>query len=187
MSASRTYTGLRKNRLSLKWKTAPVIPMVDATVVHGERLSVDPDTSTASPTNVVSLLENGTACVIVFPYTPEFTEAEWEKIDAAHRIRVFLYACSDAPLPSGQTGSGGKLEDYYPVASVRSAIDRSTYICSEILPARQRSRQDLIKALMNLAAKACSDDHRCALLCVTDRSFVGDDCALYRPSPATLC
>jgi hypothetical protein len=138
-------------------------------------------TTLKQPSNVVSFLENGTACVIFYPYTPELTESEWEKIDAARRIRFFLYACSDAPVPPGQSGGGGKFEDYYPVASLRSAIDRSTYMCSEILPVRQRSRQGLVKALMDLAAKACSDDHRCALLGVTDRPSLVDDRALYRP------
>lgn len=138
------------------------------------------------PENLIAV-RNGTACVIVFPYTPELTEAEWEKIDAAHRIRFFLYAVSDAPVPPGQSGGGGKFEDYYPVASVRSAIDRSTYVCTEKLPVQKRSRQGLVKALMDLAAKACSDDHRCAVLGVTDRPSLVDDRALYRPSPATLC
>jgi hypothetical protein len=47
-SPSATYTGRRKNRFSLKWKTAaPVIPMADATGVHGERLPVDLDAPVA--------------------------------------------------------------------------------------------------------------------------------------------
>ncbi|MGY4428457.1 hypothetical protein ACVWWO_000934 [Bradyrhizobium sp. F1.13.1] len=135
------------------------------------------------PTNVVSFFENGTACVIFFPYAAELTEAEWKRIDAAPRIRFFLYACSDAQVPPGQSGRYGEFEDYYPVASVRSAVNRSTYMCSEILPARQRSRAGLVKALMNLAAKACSDDHSCAVLAVTDRQSLVDDYAVYRPHP----
>lgn len=134
------------------------------------------------PANVVSFLENGTACVIFFPFALELSESEWEKIDAARRIRFFAYACSDAQVPPGLTGGGGKFEDYYPVASVRSAVNRSTYMCSELLPIRQRSHQGLVKALMNLAARACSDDHRCALLAVTDRRSLVDDYAVYRPS-----
>jgi hypothetical protein len=133
------------------------------------------------PTNVVSFLENGTACVIFFPYAPELTE--WRRIDAARRIRFFVYACSDAQVPPAQTRRRGKFDDYYPVASVRSAVNRSTYMCSELLPVRQRSNQGLVKALMNLAAKACGDDHRCALLGVTDRPSLVDDYALCRPHP----
>jgi hypothetical protein len=133
------------------------------------------------PQNLIASCSNGTACVIFFPYAPELTEAEWEKIDAASRIRFFLYACPDAPVPPGQSGGDGRFEDYYSVASVRSAIDRSTYICTEILPVQKRSRQGLVKALMDLAAKACSDDHRCAVLVVTDRNFSGDNSALTRP------
>lgn len=139
------------------------------------------------PTNVVSFLENGTACVIFFPYAPELTESEWERIDAARRIRFFAYACSDAQVPPGLTGRRGKFEDYYPIASMRSAVNRSTYMCSGLLPVRRRSRQGLVKALMNLAAKACSDDHRCALLGVTDRPSFVDDYAVYRPSSAVSC
>ena len=141
------------------------------------------------PENLIAVSRNGTACVILFPYTPELTEAEWERIDAARRIRFFLYAVSDAPVPSVPPVRCrvGKFEDYYPVASVRSAIDRSTYMCAEILPVRQRSRQGLVKALMDLAAKVCSDDHRCAILGVTDRPSLVDDRALCRASPATLC
>jgi hypothetical protein len=135
------------------------------------------------PTNVVSFFENGTACVIFFPYAAELTEAEWKRIDAAPRIRFFLYACSDAQVPPAQPGGGGNFEDYYPAASVRSAIKRSTYMCSELLPLRQRSHRGLVKALMNLAAKACSDDHSCAVLAVTDRLSLVDDYAVYRPHP----
>jgi hypothetical protein len=142
---------------------------------------VTPYLATLKKPKSLIAFSNGTACVIFLPYTPELTEAEWEKIDAAHRIRFFLYAVSDAPVPPGQSGGGGKFEDYYPVASVRSAVDRSTYMCSELLPARQRSRRGLVKALMSLAAKACSDDHRCAVLGVTDRPSLVDDRALYRP------
>jgi hypothetical protein len=41
-SPSTTYTGLRKNRFSLKcMKPAPVTRMAGATGVHGERLHVD--------------------------------------------------------------------------------------------------------------------------------------------------
>ena len=137
-------------------------------------------TTLKQPENLIAFCRNRTACVVFLPYAPELTESEWEKIDAARRIRFFLYACSDAPVPPGQSGGGGKFEDYYPVASVRSAVDRSTYLCSEILPLRQRSRQGLVKALMNLAAKACSDDHRCAALAVTDRPSLVDDYAVYR-------
>jgi hypothetical protein len=46
--SSRSYTGLRKNRLSLKrMKPAPVTSMADATGVHDERLPVDPDAPVA--------------------------------------------------------------------------------------------------------------------------------------------
>lgn len=135
------------------------------------------------PANVVSFLETGTACVIIFPYTAELTEFEWRRIDAARRIRFFIYACSDAQVPPGQIGRRGKFEDYYPVASVRSAVNRSTYMCSKLLPVRRRSHQGLVKALMNLAARACSDDHRCALLGVTDSRSLVDDYAAYRPGP----
>lgn len=131
------------------------------------------------PQNLIAFCRNGTACVVFFPYAPELTKAEWDKIDAARRIRFFVYASSHAPVPPRQS-SVGKFEDY-PVASVQSAIDRSTYMCSEILPVQNRSRQGLVKALMNLAAKACSDDHRCALLAVTDRPSFVDDYAAYRP------
>ncbi|KJC37501.1 hypothetical protein UB31_35380 [Bradyrhizobium sp. LTSP849] len=135
------------------------------------------------PANVVSFLENGAACVIFFPYAPELTEYEWEKIDAARRVRFFLYACSDAQVPPGGSGVGGSFEDYYPVTSVRSAVNRSTYMRAEILPVQKRSRQGLIEALMSLAAKVCGDDHRCALLGVTDRPSLVDDYALCRPHP----
>ncbi|MCS3929604.1 hypothetical protein M2175_004635 [Bradyrhizobium elkanii] len=135
------------------------------------------------PDNIISFLENGTACVMFFPYAPELTESEWKRIDAAPRIRFFMYACSDAQVPPGQSGGGRKFEDYYPVASVRSAVDRSTYMSSEILPVRERSREGLIEALMNLAVRACSDDHRCAVLTVTDHLSLVDDYAVYRPSP----
>jgi hypothetical protein len=186
-SPSRIYTGRRKNLFSLNSKTAgPFISNADASSVHSERLPADLDAPAAPPVNVVSLLAEGTACVIFYPYAPELTEAEWERIDAARRVRFFVYACPDAQVPPGQT-AGGKFEDCYPAASVRSAVDRSTYMCSENLPVRQRSRHGLVKALMDLAAKACSNDHRCVVLAVTDRPFVGDDRALYRPTPATLC
>jgi hypothetical protein len=46
---STTYTGLRKTRLSVKWKRTPppVTSMVDATDVHDERLPVDLDAPAA--------------------------------------------------------------------------------------------------------------------------------------------
>ena len=77
------YTGLRKNRFSLKWKTTPPVIADDAP---------------AGPANVVSFLDDGTACVVLFPYTPELTESEWKAIDAAHRVRFFVYACSDGEV-----------------------------------------------------------------------------------------
>lgn len=177
-----TYTGRRKNRLSLKWKTAPVISTADAAGVHGERLPVDLDAPAPLPANVVSFLENETACVVLFPYAPDITESQWEKIDAARRIRFFLYACSDAPVPPGVSGIGTP-EDY-PMESVRWAISRSTCIRSVILNARQPrdTSQALVDSLLELDAKAGkNDDERCVVTYVADRPFVGDDEVLTRP------
>ena len=47
-SLQRTYTGLRRTRLSLGWKrTPPVTSMADATGVQGERSPVDMDAPVA--------------------------------------------------------------------------------------------------------------------------------------------
>jgi hypothetical protein len=126
---------------------------------------------TSQPENIVSFLEDGTACVVLFPYAPELTERERERIDEANAVRFFVYGCSDAPAPAGHSGQG-KPQDY-PMKSLGWAIDRSTYIASEVLDGRQPrdTPQALIKALMDLAAGACSDDHRCAVLLATDRRF----------------
>jgi hypothetical protein len=141
-----------------------------------------PHTTFKKPTNIVSFRRNGTACVVFFPYAPELTEAEWERIDAARRIRFFVYACLDAPVPPGHSGVG-KFEDFYPT-SLRSAINISTCMRSGILPVRQpmRSRQDLVDALLDLDdANGSHEDDRGVVTFVTDRSFVGDDREFYRP------
>jgi hypothetical protein len=140
----------------------------------------------ASPKNIISF-KNDTACVVFFPFAPELTESEKKMIDTAPLARFFVYGCSDAPVPRGVSGIG-KLEDY-PIESLKWAIGRraTTYISPEILD-RQQPRdtpQALTKALMGLAAATCSDEHRSAVLFVTDRSFNGDDRALYRPGPST--
>ncbi len=139
------------------------------------------------PKNIISFLKNGTACVVLFPYARELTQPEWDRIDAARRIRFFVYGCSDAPVPPGLSGIG-KLEDY-PLASLGFAIDRSTFICPEILPVQQpmRSRQGLVDALLDLDASGSNKDHRGVVTFVTDRSFIGDDWALQRPPTATFC
>jgi hypothetical protein len=135
------------------------------------------------PANIISFLKDGTACVIFFPYAPDLTEPEMKRIDAARRIRFFVYG-GDAPVPPGASGIG-TWEDY-PVDSVKWAIDRSTYISPETLDCRQPrgTPQALVKALMNMAANACSDDHRSAVLAVTDLPFSGDNGALCRPTPS---
>src|SRR5258705_6048845 len=97
-------------------------------------------TTLKQPSNVVSFLENGTACVVFFPYARELIKSEWERIDAARRIRFFLYACPDAPMPPGQSGGGGRFGDYYPGVNVRSAIDRTTYMFIGILAVPKRFR-----------------------------------------------
>src|SRR5712671_6688454 len=141
-----------------------------------------PHTTFKKPTNIVSFRRNGTACVVFFPYAPELTEAEWERIDAARRIRFWVYACSDAPVPPGQSGVE-KFEDCYPLTNLAFGVDRSTYMCSEILPVRQptRSRKELVDALLYIDASGSNDDHRGVVTFVTDRSFVGDDREFYRP------
>jgi hypothetical protein len=135
------------------------------------------------PENIVSY-KKGTAYVVFLPHAPELTEPEKKRIDTAPRARFFVYGCPDAPVPQGVSGLG-TLEDY-PVESLQWAISRpaTTYITPEILDS-QRPRdtpQALLSALMDLAADTCSNEHRSAVIFVTDRSFAGDDRALYRPS-----
>jgi hypothetical protein len=135
------------------------------------------------PENIISF-QNGTAFVVIFPFAPELTEPQKKKIDAARRVRFFVYGCSDTPMPSEALGLGSL--EAYPVDSLRWAISRSTYITPEILDCRhlREAPKALIAVLINLAAHACSDEHRCAVLVLTERRFRGDDRALYRPSTA---
>ena len=139
--------------------------------------------SLEKPENIISFLKDGTACVVFFPFAPELTESEKKRIDAAPRMRFFVYGCSDAPMPPGV--SGWKIENY-PTKSVRWSIDRSTYMSSGVLPVPLSvvTPEALLGALMDLAAKAGNDDHPCVLMCVVDHPFVGDDVAMYRENIA---
>jgi hypothetical protein len=135
------------------------------------------------PENIISFLQDGTACVVFLPFACELNESEKKRIDAARLLRFFVYGCPDAPVPQGVSGLG-RFENY-PIESLRWAINRpaTTCITPEILDS-QRPRdtpQALIGALMDLAADTCGNEHRSAVLFVTDRSFAGDDRALYRP------
>jgi hypothetical protein len=134
------------------------------------------------PENIVSFLENGMACVVFFPGARELTEDERKRIDAARVIRFFIYGFSDAPVPPGFSGTA-TLEDYS-VESLGWAIRRSTYIHSKILQdwPPLGAPQALINALLDVDAKAGTDDHRCVVTVVADHQFVGHDDVLYRPA-----
>lgn len=134
-----------------------------------------------NPKNLIAFIKNGTACVVVFPYAPELTEPEKKSIDAARRVRVFVYGCRDAPVPAGHSGPS-KPQDF-PMESVQWAIARATYLSSEILHVQQprATPESLLDALLDLDSKADNDDHRCVVTFVADHAFEGDDVALYRP------
>jgi hypothetical protein len=136
-----------------------------------------------NPENIISI-KNGTAFVIIiiFPCAPGLTELQKKRIDAAQRVRFFVYGCSD--MPPGASGVGSF--EQYPVDSLRWAISRSTYIAPETIDCRhlREAPKSLIALLMAVAADACSDEHRSAVLILVDRSFNGDDFALCRPPPS---
>ncbi|MDB5605087.1 MAG: hypothetical protein JWP25_1987 [Bradyrhizobium sp.] len=133
------------------------------------------------PKNIVAFLKDGTACVAFFPYARELAALEEIEIDAACRKRFFVYTCSDAPVPPGQSGTG-KFEELYPIESLHWARSRSTCMSSLVLKvSNMMSAPDtLVSSLMDLDAKSGNDDHRSTLTFVTDRPFVGDDAAWCR-------
>jgi hypothetical protein len=132
--------------------------------------------------NIIALCRNGTACVVFFPHARELTQPERDRIDAARRIRFFVYASSEAPIPPGFS-STGTLDDYA-VESLGWGIRRSTYVHSEILRdlPPMDAPQGLIDALLDIDAKARTEDHRCVVTIVADRPFAGHGEAMYRPS-----
>jgi hypothetical protein len=131
--------------------------------------------------NIIAF-QNGTACVVFFPFARELTEPERKRIDAARVIRFFVYASSEAPIPTGFSSTG--TFDDYAVESLGWGIRRSTYIHSEILRdlPPMDAPQVLIDALLDLDAKARTEDHRCVVTIVADRPFAGHGGAMYRPS-----
>jgi hypothetical protein len=141
------------------------------------------------PVNLITFLEDGTAYVVLLPYAAGLTGPERQRIDAARRVRFFVYGCRDAPVPAGASGIG-TLEDYS-ADSLRWAIDQSTHICAKILhiPQPTGTPQALVRALLKLDARAGNDDHRGVVMFVADRPFAGSHEALYRsflaPQPST--
>jgi hypothetical protein len=142
------------------------------------------------PKNIVSFLKNGTACVVFFPYARELTEYEKKRIGSARAIRFFVDGSSAISGPSEATGFG-TIEAYpietYPIESLRWAISKATYMCTQILDCRQLREipSALVNALLELDAKMGNDDHRCVVSAVVARPFVGDDLAVYRPVSAS--
>jgi hypothetical protein len=132
--------------------------------------------------NIIQFFEDGRCAVVLLPFAPKLTESERQGIDAARRVQFFVYGCSDAPVPPGFSGIGTP-EDY---PSLQWAISRATYMSPTILQVRQPmwSRQDLVRALLDLDATAGNDDHRRVLTMVTDRPFVGDDEAIFKEGNA---
>jgi hypothetical protein len=138
------------------------------------------------PKNVVTFLKDGTACVVLFPYAPKLTAADRKRIDAARRVRFFVYARSDAPVPPTATDIGKTFEDHYAMENIRFAIDKSTFLgCSLPMGSVEGSAvlqasstpATLIRALMDLDAG--TDGHRRTVTIVADRHF--DDVAIGRP------
>jgi hypothetical protein len=141
-------------------------------------------TATSKPKNIIAFLKDGTACVVLFPYAPELTASEKAEIDAATRIRFFIYGCPDAPVPIGKSGIG--TPDDYPVDSLRFALERSTYASPETLQLSNTThpRDTLVRSLMDLDAKSGNDDHRSTVTLVTEHRFAGDNVALCRAQAA---
>jgi hypothetical protein len=140
----------------------------------------------SKPQNIVTFLKDGTACVVLFPYAPKLTAADRKRIDAAQRIRFFVYARSDAPVPPA-AARATKFEDHYSIENLHFALDRSTYLGASLLPLDGVEGSAVLQAssapgtlVISLMALCAGDDHhRSTITVVTDRHF--DDAAICRP------
>src|SRR4051794_18135144 len=70
--------------------------------------------------------ENGTAFIRCVPFSDNFTDEEKRQIDAATRIRAFLYCRVDTPVPPG-ISRPVTLADF-PLESILWLWDRCTLI-----------------------------------------------------------
>jgi hypothetical protein len=133
--------------------------------------------------NIVSFINDGTACVVFLPFANELTERQKKRIDAARVIRFFVHLEIDEPLPPRFAGPSAL--NAYSVKSLGWAVGRSTYVHSEILPDLPpvSAPQILIKALLEADALAGTEVHRGVVTIVAPRPFTGCQDAICRPSP----
>jgi hypothetical protein len=173
----KTYTGLRKNRLSLGWKrTSNVTPMDDAPGVQSERAPVP---HAPLPATVVSIADD-LAAVILEPHARELTEAEKTAILAANRVQVFLDARATANL-SRPLSAPFQLSDY-PADTLRFCVDHATLICVGICDCRNDASADEIELLLRQFDGKEVEDSRFVIRMLTGAPFdVGDYISLHRP------
>ena len=135
------------------------------------------------PASRLSVLNDGTALYVTFPYEREAYEAEQKQVEAAPRACVFIYACSDAPVPDGVLRPG-TIDDFAP-NTLRWAIDKATHIASSVLDARNPESMpvDLAAVLLGVIDKSEGKDHKFLVVLLTDSPMdTGQYLSRHRPS-----
>ncbi|SFI39971.1 hypothetical protein [Bradyrhizobium sp. Gha] len=101
------------------------------------------------PGNQISHLEDGTVCLLVYPFTRECTDAERQLLEVAPRARILFYAAYDAPVPHGLSRPAS-FEDL-PQDTLGWAIRKATFFAPAVLDPRSEDFPgDLAKVLRKI-------------------------------------